>query len=214
MLTVQTIAPLLPRTGTAVCAVSGGLDSMCLLHLLDIWRRERGVSLLAAHFHHGLRPTADRDAAFVRDWCGERGIPFVWERGDVREYAAQKGLSIEEAARELRYAFLRKTAAAYPDSLIYTAHHAGDNAETVLLNLIRGTGISGLTGMKARRDGIVRPLLDVSRGELEAYAAACGIPHVEDETNADRSAALRNRVRLDLLPLLRELGTQVRCRPL
>ena len=140
-----------------------------------------------------------------------RGIPFTAGHGDVKAYAVQHGLSVEEAARELRYAFLRETAArcASPDGIpvfIYTAHHAGDDAETVLLNLIRGTGLRGLAGMPRRRDGIVRPLLDVSRTELEAYAAAHGIVHVEDETNADPSAAARNRVRLDLMPLLRELN--------
>ncbi|MBQ9348404.1 MAG: tRNA lysidine(34) synthetase TilS [Oscillibacter sp.] len=228
MLNADAVSSWLPPPGTAaVCAASGGVDSMCLLHLLWQWCAQRDIPLTAAHFHHGLRETADRDEVFVRDWCAVRGIPFTAGHGDAGAYAVQHGLSVEEAARELRYAFLRETATRFresltengkcipgsrtaqkPETLIYTAHHAGDDAETVLLNLIRGTGLRGLAGMPRRRDGIVRPLLDVSRAELEAYAAAYGIAHVEDETNADPSAAARNRVRLDLMPLLRELNPQ------
>ena len=200
-------AAWLPGPGrTAVCAVSGGLDSMCLLHLLWTWCRERDAYLLAAHFNHQLRPTADRDEAFVRDWCAVREIPFTAGRGDVAAYGKQQGLSVEEAARTLRYDFLRGLLDARPQAALYTAHHMEDNAETVLLNLIRGTGLRGLGGMVHCRDRICRPLLDVSREELASYAAAHGIPHVEDETNADPSAAARNRIRLEVMPLLREIN--------
>lgn len=196
---------LLPGRGeTVVCAVSGGLDSMCLLDLLV--RRCGEGRVVAAHFNHQLRPAADRDEAFVRAYCGERGIPFRAGRGDVRALAKERGLSPEEAARNLRYAFLRETAAAYGAGAVYTAHHADDNAETMLMNLVRGTGLTGLTGMDERKNGIVRPLLDVTRAELAAYAAARGIPHVEDETNADPDAAARNFLRLQVMPLLRELN--------
>ena len=198
---------VMPGPGwTAVCAVSGGLDSMCLLHLLRRWCEEEGADLTAAHFDHRLRPSSARDAAFVRDQCAVWGIPFVCENGDVEAYASREGLSIEEAARDLRYAFLRRTADQRPFSRIYTAHHMDDDAETVLLALIRGTGIRGLSGIRPYHDGICRPLLGVSRSELEAYAAAHGIPFVEDETNADPEAAARNRIRLEVLPILRELN--------
>ena len=113
---------------------------------------------------------------------------------------------MEEAARNLRYAFLRRAAAEAGCGRIYTAHHADDNAETVLLNLIRGTGLRGLTGMDWERNGLCRPLLGAAREELEAYAAQWGIPHVEDETNADPEAAARNLLRLRVMPLLRELN--------
>ena len=198
----------LPRRGERVlCAVSGGLDSMCLLFMLDAWRREKGGELTAAHFNHGLRgAAADRDEVFVRDICGQWDIPLVTGRGDVRTRAGREGLSTEEAARNLRYGFLRRAAAEAGCERIYTAHHAGDNAETVLLNLIRGTGLRGLTGMDWLRDGICRPLLNVTREELEACAARWKIPHVEDETNADRSAAARNLLRLQVMPLLKELN--------
>lgn len=201
-------AALLPEPGQRVlCAVSGGLDSMCLLHMLDAWRRERGGQLAAAHFNHRLRgEAADRDEAFVREICGAWGIPLAVGREDVREYAKREGLSLEEAARNLRYGFLRRTAEEMQCGRICTAHHAGDNAETILLNLIRGTGLRGLTGMDRERDGICRPLLDVTRAELEAYAARWNVPHIEDETNADPDAAARNLLRLQVIPLLEELN--------
>lgn len=199
---------VLPKRGEKVlCAVSGGLDSMCLLHMLDAWCRGRGGQAAAAHFNHRLRGgAADRDEAFVRETCEAWGIPLTAGQGDVREHARRNGLSIEEAARALRYAFLRRAAAEAGCRRLYTAHHADDNAETVLLNLIRGTGLKGLTGMDWERDGLCRPLLGVTREELEAYAAQWGIPHVEDATNADPEAAARNFLRLQVLPLLKELN--------
>lgn len=200
---------VLPGRGdTALCAVSGGLDSMCLLDLLDRWCREREADIAAAHFNHHLRGAAsDRDERFVRGWCAAHDIPFVSGDGDVKGFALSEGLSLEEAARELRYAFLRREAAKMgPRTKIYTAHHADDQAETVLFNLIRGTGTAGLSGMAVYQDGIVRPLLHVRRSELAEYAAAHGIPHVEDHTNADPDAAARNFLRLKVMPLLEELN--------
>ncbi len=197
-----------PRRGERVlCAVSGGLDSMCLLHMLDAWCRERGGQLTAAHFNHRLRgAAADRDEAFVREICGQWDIPLAVGRKDVREHAKREGLSLEEAARSLRYAFLRRAAAEAGCRRIYTAHHAGDNAETVLLNLIRGTGLSGLTGMDWQRENLCRPLLGATREELEDYAARWSVPHIEDETNLDPDAAARNLLRLQVMPLLKELN--------
>ena len=199
----------LPGRGqTALCAVSGGLDSMCLLHLLDWWCRERAGKVVAAHFNHRLRGEAsDRDERFVREWCGAHGIAFVSGTGDVKGLALSEGLSMEEAARTLRYAFLRREAAKLgPAVKIYTAHHADDQAETVLLHLIRGTGTAGLAGMRLWGGDIVRPLLSVRRAELAEYAAAHGISHVEDGTNADPEAAARNFLRLRVMPLLEELN--------
>ena len=199
----------LPARGRPVlCAVSGGLDSMCLLDLLDRWCRERQAKVVAAHFNHHLRGAeSDRDEAFVRDWCAGRDIPFVSGSGDVRGLAEREGLSLEEAARTLRYAFLRREAEKLGQHIrIYTAHHADDNAETILFNLIRGTGVAGLTGMAYQQDGIYRPLLNVTRAELEAYAAAHHIPHVEDSTNGDPDAAARNYLRLEVMPRLKQIN--------
>lgn len=197
--------PVLPQPGEAVlCAVSGGLDSMCLLFMLEAWCRERGAQVAAAHFNHRLRGAeADRDEAFVREICEKWHIPLATGRGDVAAHARETGQTTEEAARNLRYAFLRQTASG---RRIYTAHHAGDNAETVLLNLIRGTGLRGLTGMDWQRGDLCRPLLGADRGELEDYAARWSIPHVEDGTNGDPEAAARNLLRLRVMPLLKELN--------
>ena len=200
---------VLPTRGRPVlCAVSGGLDSMCLLDLLDRWCRERDGRVVAAHFNHRLRGTeSDRDETFVRDWCATHDIPSVSGSGDVRGLAEREGLSLEEAARNLRYAFLRQEAEKLgPRIRIYTAHHADDNAETILFNLIRGTGVAGLTGMAYQQDGIYRPLLHVARAELADYAAAYGIPHVEDSTNGDPDAAARNYLRLEVMPRLKQIN--------
>ena len=180
---------------------------MCLLHMLDAWCREQGGQLAAAHFNHRLRGgAADRDEEFVRGTCEQWGIPLAAGREDVRAFAKREGLSVEEAARTLRYGFLRRAAQEMKCERLYTAHHADDNAETILLNLIRGTGLRGLTGMDWERDGLCRPLLGVTREELEAYAAQWNIPYVEDATNADPEAAARNLLRLRVMPLLKELN--------
>ena len=192
-----------PDGGKILCAVSGGMDSMCLLHFV---MRQPGFEVTAAHFNHQLRPcTADRDETFVRDWCAARDIPFVSGRGNVMKYAREKGLSLEEAARELRYAFLRDAAQRGGFDAIFTAHHADDNAETMLLNLVRGTGSAGLVGIPQIRDNVYRPFLRTERAKLEAYAEGNRIPHVEDETNQEMDFA-RNVLRHRVLPVLKELN--------
>jgi len=196
---------MLPAGGLVLCAVSGGRDSMALLQLLDDLAAEQGFSLAAAHYNHHLRPTADRDEAFVRDWCARRQIPLHVGGGDVAAYAREEGLSQEDAARTLRYAFLEETAAAIGAARIATAHHLQDNAETVLLHLLRGSGLRGLAGIPPVRGIIVRPLLETERAVIDRYVAEKGIPYVEDETNAD-PAYTRNALRLRVMPLLEELN--------
>ena len=200
---------MLPQEGTVLCAVSGGADSMCLL----VWLRELseayGFTVAAAHYHHGLRgESADRDEAFVRDFCEKEEIPFYAEHGDVAAAAREHGWSVEEAARNLRYDFLRRTAVKIGAVRIATAHNRGDNAETVLMHLIRGTGLTGLVGISPVRDIFIRPLLSTSREEIEGYLAQKGISYVQDETN-DEVIFTRNKIRHELMPLLREINPRV-----
>ena len=198
---------LIPPGSGVLCALSGGADSMYLLCRLLEGRERYGWRVCAAHLNHGLRETAGRDEKFVRDWCGRRGVPLAVGLEDVAGYARREGLSLEEAGRTLRYRFLGQAALEAGCPLIATGHHAGDSAETVLMNLIRGYGLKGLAGIPERRDNIVRPMLEVSRGEIEAYLKEHGVPHVEDETNDDVNYT-RNKVRHQLLPLLEELNPQ------
>lgn len=198
-----------PAGSLILCAVSGGADSICLLHFLDGLGRSAGFSVTAGHYNHRLRGAeSDRDAAFVASWCAEHGISCILGEGDVAGRAAEDGTGIEETARAMRYAFLEQTALELGAARIATAHNADDNVETLLLHLIRGSGLQGLTGIPPRRGDIVRPLLTTSREEIEAYLSAHDIPHVEDSTNAD-TAYLRNKLRLEIIPLLRQLNPRL-----
>ena len=190
-----------PSGGVILCAVSGGRDSMCLLHYLHQAGAERGFRVAAGHLNHGMRPTAARDEALVRDFCAERDIPFFVGHEKVYERAAAWELSVEETGRRLRYAFLERTADELGAAYIATAHHRGDQAETVLLNLLRGTGPEGLGGIPPVRGRLIRPLLDTPREEIEEYLRRWGVAYVEDETNTDQYYA-RNRLRLTVWPEL------------
>ena len=196
---------MLPQGGTVLCAVSGGRDSMALLHLLSVLAEEAGFQVGAAHFNHRLRGAADRDEAFVREWCRKRGIPLLCGRGDVRAFAGREGLSVEDAARTLRYAFLEDAGRDMGADRIATAHHREDNAETVLLHLLRGTGLQGLGGIPPVRGRIVRPLLEAGRADIDAYVERNALPYVEDESNQD-TRFTRNRLRLEVLPLLEAIA--------
>ena len=194
------LAPL--RGKKLLAAVSGGADSMCLLTLLT----EAGLDVTAAHFEHGIRGEESlRDAAFVEDYCRRHGIPCVVEHGDVPAFAGEQGMSLEQAARQLRYAFLERCAGEIGAELILTAHNLDDSAETLLFNLARGAGAAGLRGIPARRERILRPLLGVSRAQIEAYLLERGIPHVEDSSNREDRFA-RNLIRHQVMPVMRELN--------
>ena len=194
---------MLPAGGTVLCAVSGGADSMCMLHLLHAMGEQGGFQVAAAHFNHRLRgEESERDEAFVRQRCGQWHIPLTVGSGDVAAQAARQGAGVEETARAMRYAFLQKAAEEAGACRIATAHNADDNAETLLLHLIRGTGLQGLTGIPPRRGEIVRPLLTVSRAEITDYLERQGIDYVEDSSNTDQSYT-RNYLRCQVMPLLR-----------
>ncbi len=176
-----------------VCAVSGGADSVALLFGLYLLREKLDFSLSAAHFNHHLRGIeSDRDEAFVRDFCDRFDIPLHVGGGHVTP--GPKGL--EAAAREARYAFLRTL-----PGTIATAHTADDNAETILLHLIRGTGLKGLCGIAPVGDRLIRPMLTVTRTEVEAFLEEYHLPHIHDSSN-DADAFLRNRLRHHVMPLL------------
>ena len=200
---------MLPQGARVLCAVSGGADSICLLHLLHAMSAEGDFTVAAAHYHHGMRgAAADSDAAFVEAFCKERNIPCVIEQGDVYGEAERRGLGVEETGRQLRYEFLRRTAAELGCDRIATAHNADDNLETLLLHLVRGAGLHGLAGIPPRRGDIVRPLLTTSRADIEAYLEEHKLSHVEDCTNSDDSYA-RNRIRHQVVPVLRQLNPRL-----
>ena len=181
-------------------ALSGGADSVALLWVLRKLALRLGITVRAAHFHHGIRGAeAERDADFCRSLCRDWNIPFTLGKGDAPARAAQSGESLEEAARVLRYAFLRRVA---PGKLA-TAHNADDNVETVLLHLLRGTGLRGAAGIPLAREKLLRPLLYCTRSEIEALLEREKLPHVEDSTN-EADDCLRNRLRHRVIPLLRE----------
>lgn len=195
---------LLDGAEVVICALSGGADSVCLAHLLKRLAPEFGCRVECAHYHHGIRGAeADRDARFVEAWCREQGLPLHSGFGDVPAHAAANGLSMETAARELRYDFLESLGD--ERSRIATAHQAEDQLETVLLHLIRGSGLNGLGGIAPRRGRLIRPLLNVTRREILDYLTEQGIPHVEDSTNAVPDTA-RNLLRLEVLPVLERLN--------
>lgn len=185
-------------------AVSGGPDSLSLLHILWSEREARGLAAVeAAHLDHGLRgEESAAEAAWVSAWCEERGIPCYVGQADVAALAAESKVSKQEAARAARYAFLEETAAQVGATKIATGHTRDDQAETVLMNILRGTGLDGLRGIPERRELFVRPLLDVSRAEIEDYSAAHRLEPRRDPSNLSSDAYTRNRVRLDLLPRL------------
>lgn len=197
---------MLENADTVICALSGGADSVCLAHILLRLGAEFGVTVECAHFNHLLRgEESDRDEAFVRRWCEERGVKLHIGRGDAGACALERRLSTETAARELRYAFFDSLGDG--NTRIATAHQADDNAETLLLHLVRGSGLHGLCGIPPVRGRYIRPLLEVTRADILQYLADNGLPYVEDSSNAIDDAS-RNRIRHQVMPVLRELNPE------
>lgn len=191
-----------PPGGHVLAAVSGGADSTALLCFLSELRGSYPLRLSCAHVEHGIRGDASlEDGQFVRALCQSKGIPFYECHVDAPGYAGAHGCGLEDAARTLRYAFLRETAGRIGADCIALAHHALDQAETVLLHAIRGSDMRGLCAMRKRRGDLIRPLLDASPEELRAYLRSVGQPWREDATNRIPDCA-RNRIRLNAMPEL------------
>ena len=181
-----------------VCALSGGADSVSMLFLLKSVLPSHNISLSACHVNHNLRGAeSDRDEEFCRQLCKRLDIEFFCESVDVEGLVRRTGASTEEAARELRYKALLSHVG--DNMLLATAHNADDNAETVLFNMIRGTGLKGLCGIPAKRERIIRPILDIRRYEVEEYLRELGEPYVTDSTNLTDDYS-RNKIRHILIP--------------
>ena len=207
---------LLPPGVKIVAACSGGPDSLALVDLLADLRSDAGFQLFVAHVDHGLRgQDSERDAEFVRDFCTALALPFFCERIDVKGEIRRCGGSLEEVARKLRYEQLRRIAAEVGGAWIATGHHRDDQAETLLLNLLRGSGSRGLGAMRPRRGDVIRPLLCLNRTEILQYCYDAQLQPRYDASN-DVPEFFRNRLRHELIPLMqREFSpalTDVLCR--
>ena len=193
---------LIKKGDAVLVALSGGADSVAMLRALLTLSEEMGFRVFAAHLNHGIRGKhADADEAFCRKLCESLGVRAVFGHTSVPKRAARTGESLEQAAREERYAFLEQARLELGADSIAVAHHMEDQAESVLLHLARGSGLTGLVGMRPRRGTIIRPMLYVRRQEIEDYLASLGQAFCTDETNfsADYS---RNRIRMELLPYM------------
>ncbi len=194
-----------PEGGIVIVGYSGGADSTALLHILTQLQTDLMIRVHAAHLHHGIRPEADEDVALCQSVCDALGVPLHVERVDVPRLAEEQGLTIEEAGRQARYGFFERLADEIGAVAVATAHTRDDQIETILINLLRGTGPRGLRGMPYQRGRVIRPLLDVPREQTHAYCREQNLPTCFDRTNLD-PRQLRYRVRMELLPVLYALS--------
>lgn len=206
---------MIERGDGVIVGLSGGADSVCLLHVLWCLKEELGIGLRAVHVHHGLRgEEADRDAAFSETLCRERDIPFKLVKIRASEEAKRQGISVEEAGRLARYRILEEEAFLWEkerereskkggagEIKIATAHHGNDSAETILHNLFRGTGLKGLSGIAPVRGRIIRPVLWAQREDIVNWLRSCRIEYVEDSTNRENDYT-RNKIRNELMPVI------------
>ncbi|WP_342553614.1 tRNA lysidine(34) synthetase TilS [Paenibacillus sp. FSL R7-0652] len=196
-----------------VIAVSGGPDSVAFLHIMhEISRHHMPLELICAHVHHGFRAASDEEARQMMALAGQLGLPFEWVKVDIPSYMKQTGQSPQEAARNRRYAFLHEVAEKYGAASIALAHHADDQAETVMLHLLRGSGLSGLAGMKFKRREknveLIRPCLRINKTDLVEACNTQGFTYFLDESNEQRKYR-RNAIRLDVLPFLGQYNGQL-----
>ena len=193
---------------SVVVCVSGGADSMALLHILLGLKDDLGIGdIIACHYNHGLRGAeSDADENFVKEYCTQKKIPLVCGRGNLAKSERPKGESIEMFARKSRYAFFCETAKQYNCDRVAVAHNKNDSTETVIFNLARGTGIKGTAGIPPVRDKLIRPLIEVDRAGIERYCEEHGIPFVTDSTNQSVDFS-RNRIRHNVIPELEKINS-------
>ena len=198
---------------TVLIALSGGADSVALLHFACALGKKKQFKVCACHVNHNLRPTAKRDENLVINLCKELNVPLIVKKVTVKPLAKKEKLSLEHAARKLRYKALEESAAKFNAKVIAFAHHADDNVETFFLNILRGTQLKGLGGIPATRPlgelKIIRPFLSITKQEILEYCAYHNLPFENDETNFD-DIYTRNFIRLKLLPMLEEKQPQIR----
>jgi tRNA(Ile)-lysidine synthase len=196
---------LLNRREKVVVTCSGGADSIFLLHILN----KLGFDCIVAHCNFHLRgEESDRDENFVREFCKRENLTLHVQHFDTKQFATENKLSIEMAARELRYNWFEEIRKEYNASAIAVAHHSDDSIETILLNLLRGTGLKGICGIRPKNGYIVRPLLCVNRKEIEDYLHEQGIEYIVDSTNLENEYT-RNKIRNIVMPILREINPQI-----
>ena len=186
---------LINEEDKVLIGVSGGPDSITLLNTLY----KLGYNICTAHINHGIRENADNDEKFVREFCEERNIPCFVKKVKLKEL--ESDMTLEELGRKIRYDFFDEIMKQENCTKIATAHNANDNAETVLMNIIRGSGMSGLKGIEISRGNIIRPLLEVTRREIEEYCEKENLNPCHDESN-DEAIYTRNKVRLELIPYI------------
>jgi len=193
---------MLQKGDKVIAALSGGADSVALLDALCSFKDEYSLEIYALHVHHGIRgEEADEDCAFCMELCNKMGVEFFIKQYDIPELTEELGMSEEEAGRYARYEAFDELCVLLGADKIAVAHNMNDNAETVIMNLSRGTGMKGLCGISPVRDNIIRPLIDVSRDEIEKYLAERNITYRTDSTNLEDDYT-RNRIRHNVLPLL------------
>jgi len=196
---------LLEKGDRVIVGVSAGVDSMVLLHLLNAFRQEFDLFLIVAHIHHGLRPVeSEREAELVQKESVRFGLPFEYGQFNVKEFGESEGFSLQDAARRIRFQFFHDLLKKYGGGKIALGHNADDQVETVLLRLLRGSGLKGLKGMLPIREGrVIRPLLEVWKEEIEGFARENSISYLTDSSNL-KGDYLRNRLRLNLIPLIEQ----------
>lgn len=197
---------------TVIAAVSGGYDSLCMLNVLCNLRRLRGFDVCVAHVNHMLRDEADSDEAFVRSDAERLGIEVYTKKVDVSAYAEKNKVSFETAGRILRYDFFDEVAKKYENTVIATAHNANDSAESMIMHLMRGSGLTGLVGIRPKNKNIIRPLIEADRTDIEKYCDEKGIVPRHDCTN-DTDDYHRNDIRHNVMsPMLERCSLSSLCR--